>query len=141
MRNVLLTAHVLAAIVLIGPVTAASSRFAVHVRRRQIAEAAAANRTTRAYGWISLVVAALGVLLALRSDAFGQIWVDTSLVLFALAAAMLLAVHLPAQQRALDLLWENADVGQPLVARLRLSAGGYALLWVAVLWLMIAKPT
>jgi hypothetical protein len=37
-------------------------------------------------------------------------------------------------------MWDGAAVPPALVTRLRASAGAYALLWVAVLWLMVAKP-
>jgi hypothetical protein len=140
MRTLLLFLHVLAAVLFIGPTTVASSRFAAHARQRQLPEAAAANRTTRIYGWATSVVGAVGVALAVRSSLFGEIWVDTALLLFLVSVAVLLAVHLPAQRRTLDLLWEGAEVPAALLVRLRASAGGYALLWVVVLWLMIAKP-
>ena len=81
MRTFLLFLHVMAAVLFIGPTTVASSRFAAHVRRRQLPEAAAANRTTRIYGWATSVVGAVGVALALRSSLFGEIWVDTALAL------------------------------------------------------------
>lgn len=140
-RNSLLFLHVATAVLLIGPTTMATSRFARHATRREVAEAAVVWRTSRAYGMASIVVPALGFALASRIEAFDQLWVWLSIVLFALGAVLIGVVHLPAQRTTLDRLWRGETAAGSAVARLRASAGLYALTWVAIVWLMVAKPT
>jgi uncharacterized membrane protein len=140
-RNFLLFLHVAGAVLLLGPTTMATSRFARHATRGQLTEAAEARRTSRAYGTASVVVPALGFTLAARNQAFHQAWVQIAIVLFVAGAVVLGAVHLPAQRVALDRLACGEPVAATVVGRLRASAGLYALSWVAIVWLMVAKPT
>jgi uncharacterized membrane protein len=139
-RNLLLFLHVAGAVLFLGPTTMATSRFARHATRRELAEASAARRTSRAYGTASIVVPTLGFVLAGRIQAFGQPWVDYSIGLFVVGAVLLAAVHLPAQRVALDLMARGEPVGSAVVGRLRASAGLYGLTWVTIVWLMVAKP-
>ena len=98
MDKLLLSLHVLAAIVFVGPVTVAVSLFP-----RYAGEALAAGRTTgvvallhrisRVYAVLGLSVPVLGIALATRLKVLGDVWVVVSLVL-TLAAALLLAVVL-----------------------------------------------
>ena len=140
MRNLLLFLHVAGAILLLGPTTMATSRFARHATRGERAEAEAIMRTSRAYGTASIAVPALGFVLAARIEAFDQAWVQASIVLFVAGAVLLAAVHLPAQRAALGRMAGGEPVGAGLVGRLRASAGLYAASWVAIVWLMVAKP-
>lgn len=140
MRNLLLFLHVAGAVLFLGPTTMATSRFARHATRRELAEAVAARRTSRAYGTASIVVPAVGFVLAGRIQAFDETWVRLSIVLFVAGALLLGAVHLPAQRAALDRLGRGEPAGGAVVGRLRASAGLYALSWVAIVWLMVAKP-
>jgi uncharacterized membrane protein len=140
MREFLLFAHVTGAIVLLGPATLATSRFARHASDGALAEAVAAHRTSRSYGTASIVVPAIGFALAARIDAFGELWVQAALGLFVVGALLLALVHLPAQRTAIGGLRAGEAVDTRIVARLRSSAGLYALSWVAVVWLMIDKP-
>jgi len=140
MRNLLLFLHVVGAILLIGPTTLATSRFARHVVEGDVAGASQAARTSRIYGTASVVVPVLGVALALRIDAFAQLWVQLSLGLFVVGAVLLLGVHLPAQRHAVTELDAGEAVSSTLLMQLRASAGSYALTWVVIVWLMVAKP-
>jgi hypothetical protein len=139
-RNVLLFFHVVGAIILIGPATMASSSFARHVRGRDLGAATAAHRTARAYGMGSSAVPMFGLVLAQHLDVFGQQWVDQAITLFVLGAVVLFAVHLPAQRRALSVMRDGEDVEQRLLGRLQASAGLYAMSWVVIVFLMVAKP-
>jgi uncharacterized membrane protein len=143
-RNLLLFLHVAGAVLFLGPTTMATSRFARHATRGERAEAVATSRTSRAYGTASIAVPALGFALAGRIQAFDQLWVQLSIGLFVAGTVLLAAVHLPAQRVALDQLDQpgrDEPVSPAVVVRLRASAGLYALSWVAVVWLMVAKPT
>jgi uncharacterized membrane protein len=139
-HELLLFLHVTTAILFIGPATYATSTFARHLRAPDAGAAAQANRASRVYGIGSLVVAVLGIVLALDSGGFGRIWVDTALSLFLVAALVLLAGHLPAQRRALAALADGRPCGAGVVTRLRATAGLYSLTWVAIVWLMVTKP-
>ena len=141
MRNLLLFLHVAGAVLFLGPTTMATSRFARHATHSELAEAVDARRTSRAYGTASVVIPALGITLAARNQSFDQTWVQLAIVLFVAGAVVLGAVHLPAQRTALDRLECGEPVTAAVVGRLRASAGLYALSWVAIVWLMVAKPT
>lgn len=139
-RNVLLFFHVVAAVLLIGPTTLGSSSFARHVRQHDLAAARAAYRTTRNYGRLSIVVPVLGLVLAQHLDVFGEQWVDQAVTLFVVGGIVLVAAHLPAARRALVSLEAGEQVDRKLVGRLQGSAGVYALTWVIIVFLMVAKP-
>ena len=139
-RNVLLFFHVVGAVLMIGPTTMATSSFARHVRGRDLGAARAANRTARSYGLLSVVVPVFGLLLAQHLDLFGEQWVDQAITLFAVGALVLFALHLPAERRALAALEHGDDVDRRLLGRLQGSAGVYALTWVIIVFLMVAKP-
>jgi uncharacterized membrane protein len=139
-RNLLLFLHVAGAVLLLGPTTMATSRFARHATRGEVTEAVGARRTSRAYGTASVAVPALGIVLAARNQTFDQTWVQLAIGLFLVGAILLGAVHLPAQRVALDRLEGGEPVTASVVGRLRASAGLYALSWVAIVWLMVAKP-
>lgn len=140
MRNLLLFLHVVGAVLLIGPATLASSTFPRHAAAGDLSAARAANRTTRVYGIASVFVAVVGVVLALRIDGFGEIWIDTALTLFVVGILLLLVGNLPAQTRALAALDAGGSVEPPVLVRLRATAGLYAVTWVVIVWLMVAKP-
>lgn len=139
-RNVLLFFHVVGAVLMIGPTTMASSSFARHARGRDLGAAAAAHRTVRSYGMLSILVPVLGLVLAQHLAVFGEQWVDQAITLFVAGAVVLFAVHLPAERRALELLRDDAEVERPLLGRLQASAGLYSMTWVAIVFLMVAKP-
>jgi uncharacterized membrane protein len=140
MRNLLLFGHVVGAILLIGPATYASSTFARHAATGDRAAALVAHRTTRVYGLASIVVALLGVVLTLRSTGFGEVWIDTALTLFVVGVLLLLAGHVPAQRRAITAIEAGDPVSSSVLTRLRITAGLYAVVWVVIVWLMVAKP-
>jgi uncharacterized membrane protein len=139
-RNLLLFLHVAGAILLLGPTTMATSRFARHATRGERSEAETTMRTSRAYGTASVAVPALGFVLTARIDAFDRAWVQGAIVLFVVGAVLLAAVHMPAQRAALGRMAGGEPVEAGLVGRLRASAGLYAVSWVAIVWLMVAKP-
>lgn len=142
MRNLLLIAHVFAAVLFIGPSTVATSAFPRYADAEGRPVAVALHRISRAYGTGSIAVALLGIVMAVQQGRFGEIWVDTSLTLFVLATALLLAVVVPAEAAVLRRLDDGAAAAdlRALVVRIRIGAGTYALVWAAILVLMITKP-
>ncbi|MCK1797566.1 protease [Streptomyces sp. XM4193] len=137
MTKLLLTLHVIAAVVAVGPVTVAASMFPPALRRA----AAAGNRTTgdegsprgsapdraagrdglvvlrllhricRVYAVFGVCVPVFGLATANSLGVLGSAWLIVSMVLTAAAAAVLGLLILPAQERELDALQgESADV-------------------------------
>ena len=82
-----------------------------------------------------------------RRGGLGDVWLVVSIALTLVAAVILATAVLPVQQRAVDLLEPRGDraaeratawaAGAP---RLALSSGVFALLWVAVVVLMVVRP-
>lgn len=138
-RNLVLVAHILAAIVLIGPVTMAASIFPRLMLEGQRDLAEQMHRVTRLYGRGSLLVGLIGIWLAWRMEYFAFAWLQWSTGLFIVAFGLLLAVILPRQAA---LLRENKEqVERSDVASIRTLTGIYGILWLVVLYLMVAKPS
>ena len=146
-RNLLLFGHIVGAILLLGPLTAATSRFPAVVSTGtmpgDVAVAAELHRSTKAYGTAAVVVPVLGLVLAMRSDLVGAPWVLASLGLVAVAAMVLFAFVIPEQSKLIARLRSE---GQPPIApsdltRLRAATGAFALTWIVIVLLMVAKPS
>jgi hypothetical protein len=153
----LLSLHVVAAIILVGPLTVAVSLFPRYARAAQVAadhppgnattrNAAAAgllHRISRAYAVVALSVPVAGVALAGRMHVLGDLWVVVSLALTVAAAVLLGVVVLPDQNRIMAVL-----DGAPEQATSACVPGGvgaaapglFALIWVVVVVLMVARP-
>ena len=138
--HLLLFLHVTFAVLLIGPTTYATSTFARHASSGDTAAAQRAHRTSKSYGGASGAVAAIGIVLALRTVGFGEVWVDTALTVFLVGIAVLLVGHVPTQATALAQMASEEPVTPATLARLRVTGGVYAITWVAVVWLMVSKP-
>jgi len=148
-EDVLVTLHVLAAIVLLGPITVAASLFPRYAREALSSgkdtdrgAAAVLHRITRAYALPCVAVPVLGLWLAGSDEKMGEGWVIASTVLTALAAAVLVALVLPAQGRVVDVLRDGGDtaVATATSTRLAMTTGVFGLLWVVVLVLMVVRP-
>jgi hypothetical protein len=123
----LLSVHVLAAIITIGPVTVAASMFPPAARRAWAAaggavagptgtagatETAVANheltvlhtlhRICQVYAAVALVVPTFGLATASSLGILGETWLIASIVLTAAAAAVLVLLVLPRQAKILD---------------------------------------
>jgi hypothetical protein len=142
MEKLLLSAHVLAGILFVGPVAVAASlfpRFAPVVpardEARSVAVARLLHRVSRSYGMLALIVPVVGLVLAAVQDRIGEIWITTAMVLTALAGGLLALRIAPLQKEALD----SPDDGTRLRTIGALS-GIFNLLWAAVVVLMIVRP-
>jgi hypothetical protein len=155
MATVLLSLHVVLAIVLIGPMTVAVSLFPRYARTavggadgpsketadRSAAVATVLHRTSRAYAVLGLSVPVAGVALAGRMGVLGDTWVLVSLAVTVGAAALLAAVVLPDQQHAMTVLHAQGPVEATRRTGPRVWAPGvFALMWVVVVVLMVARP-
>ncbi|MGN9811277.1 DUF2269 family protein [Micromonospora sp. BQ11] len=154
MTKILLSVHVLAAIIFIGPVTVAASLFPRYGRAalgggdsRDAAVARLLHRISRGYAVLGLAVPAFGVATAVRLGVLTDTWLLVSITLTVLAALLLALVVLPAQQRVvatLDAPPEDATAaGAPPgvdLGRLSAASGVFALLWAVVVVLMVMRP-
>jgi hypothetical protein len=145
MEAFLLSLHVVAGILFVGPVTVATSLFpryapvtgpAAHDRAvRSVDTARLLHRITRSYGALALVVPVVGLVLAVVQGRTTEVWVVVAMVITAVAGAMLALRIAPGQADALD----TPDGGSQL-RRLGLLTGIFNLLWVTVVVLMIVRP-
>ncbi|MGW5383462.1 hypothetical protein [Nocardia sp. NPDC003963] len=144
MHHLLLSVHVLAAIVFIGGSAVATSLFPRYAPlsgtpaatpERHPAVAAVLHRITGTYARLGLAVPAVGIVLAVTQGRMGEIWITLAIVLTACAAAIILTTIHPMQRRAL----ETPDDGRQL-RTLGMVAGGYNTLWLIVVVLMIVRP-
>jgi hypothetical protein len=150
MESFLLSVHVLAAILLVGPVAVTTSAFPRYAPRT-LASVGAADcgaadsgdpgtarmllRITRGYGRLALVVPVVGLLLATVQGRTTEIWILVAMVLTAAAGALLVLQIVPRQEQALG----APDDGTQL-RRLGTLAGVFNVLWAAVVVLMIVRP-
>jgi hypothetical protein len=154
-EGVLLSVHVLAAIVFVGGSAVAASLFPRYAPvaaavpagggaaepdgepdgGRSRAVAVALHRITRVYGVLGLVVPVAGIVLAVVQGRMGEIWITIAMVLTVLAGVLLALAIAPMQRDALA----APDDGRQL-RRLGMLAGVYNLLWAVVVVLMIVRP-
>ena len=140
MTELLLSVHVLAAILAIGPITVAASLFPRYVKEPAPGEAGAGtaaflHRICRGYALVGLAVPAFGFATAVQLGVLADAWLIASIILTAVAAGILAAAILPAQRRLL-----KAPGQSGAVSRLTGLTGVFNLLWVIVVVLMIVRP-
>ncbi|MDT0614910.1 hypothetical protein [Streptomyces lancefieldiae] len=147
MTKVLLSLHVLAAIVAIGPVTVAASMFPPAVRRVGLPDEAGdvgtvrlLHRICRVYAGLGLAVPVLGFATAAAMGVLQDAWLITSITLTAAAAGILVAFVLPRQEEILEQLTGRQSVERARTARLAMFTGLFNLLWATVTVLMIVRP-
>ncbi|MEV6172464.1 hypothetical protein AB0L99_30170 [Streptomyces sp. NPDC051954] len=150
MTKFLLSLHVLAAIVAVGPVTVAASMFPPAARRVHaggegsdpagVSTVRLLHRICRLYSGIGLAVPLLGFATAAAMGVLGDGWLITSMALTAAAAGVLVAFVLPRQDELLDELSANRPVERAHTAQLAMFTGIFNLLWATVTVLMIIRP-
>lgn len=134
--------HVAAAIFLIGPVTVAMSAAprAAKSGPEGLTLLRWLHRTTRFYGLGTLLVLALGLLVVPldKKLSMSEGWLSASMAMF-VVAFLLVLFSVREQGRAIAAVEAGND---PAVAAGRMSAvaGFTALLWVAILLLMVWQP-
>ncbi|MFF9044093.1 hypothetical protein [Streptomyces parvulus] len=157
MTKILLSLHVLAAIVAVGPVTVAASMFPAAVRKVPVAVPAGAgagepagpgdvgtvrllHRICRVYAALGIAVPVLGLATAAAMGVLGDAWLITSITLTAVAAGLLVAFVLPRQEELLEELAGRRPVERARTARLAMFTGLFNLLWATVTVLMVVRP-
>ena len=146
MTTFLMSLHVLAALIAVGPVTVAASMFPATLRRAvrgpddgdALATLRTLHRICRVYAGIGTAVPLFGLLTASSLGVLGEAWLIISILLTAVAAGMLALRILPTQERALT---DAAGTASPPAAgRLAMLTGVFNLLWATVTVLMIIRP-
>ncbi|MCI0157359.1 hypothetical protein KNO15_11715 [Leifsonia shinshuensis] len=153
MSAFLLSVHVLAAILTIGPVAIASSMFPRFARLalatpddpKKVAVVRILHRITRVYAVIGVLVPVFGIATGASIGVLGDTWLIASMILTAVAALLLAAVILPYQTRIVRSLDGSAgDVRTPVLekvaGRLGMLTGVFNLIWAVVVVLMISRP-
>ncbi len=141
MRHLLLALHILFAIFAVGPLVGAASVAARGVRAGDAAAVASSARTVRLYGYLSILVALLGLgLVQPKWNAkFSYPWVWISLLLYLAALAVSLGVLAPSLRRAADRITGGGDASAE-GARAAGAGGLVALLFAVIVFLMVYKP-
>lgn len=135
--KVLLSLHVVAAILAVGPVTVAASMFPA-AARRNADQMPLLHRICRVYAAIGVAVPIFGFATASSLGVLGDAWLLASIALTAVAAAVLVFWVLPGQQKLLS-AGEGAVLTR-VATRLGMYTGVFNLLWVTVTVLMIVRP-
>jgi hypothetical protein len=132
MESLLLSLHVVAGILFVGPVAVAASLFPRYAPADPDV-ARVLHRITRGYGALALAVPLVGLLLAAVQGRTGDLWVVVAMVLTAVAGGLLALQIAPRQREALDA--PGDDLGP-----LAMLVGLFNLLWAAVVVLMVVRP-
>lgn len=159
MNKVLLSVHVLAAIIFVGPVTVAASMFPPIARRSLTAGTENAgtvvagtgdvgvlrvlHRISRGYAIGGLTVPVFGLAVGAGLGVLGDYWLIISMVLTLAAAGVLAFIVLPGQSRVLAAATgsqEQRAESLPQAKALSMTTGIFALLWAVVVVLMIVRP-
>jgi hypothetical protein len=145
MEALLLSVHVVAGILFVGPVTVATSLFPRYAPTYGAAVGTSAlrsgdtarllHRITRTYGAMALIVPVVGLVLATVQGRTTEVWIIVAMALTAVAGALLALRIAPGQADALA----SPDDGS-LLRRLGMLSGVFNLLWVVVVVLMIVRP-
>lgn len=146
MESLLLSAHVVAGILFVGPVAVATSLFPRYAPvtvplggpqrdERSWGTARVLHRITRVYGLLAIAVPVVGLVLAAVQGRSNEVWVVVAMVLTAIAGGLLALQIAPLQGEALT----APDDGARL-RRLGMTTGLFNVLWVVVVVLMIVRP-
>ncbi|MFC9839327.1 hypothetical protein ACFVKB_36820 [Rhodococcus sp. NPDC127530] len=146
MELLLLSLHVVAGILFVGPVAVATSLFPRYAPvtataggargdEPSIDTARVLHRITRIYGVLAIAVPVVGLVLASVQGRTSEVWVVVAMVLTATAGGLLALQIVPLQQQALTAPDDGAQL-----RRLRMVTGLFNLLWVVVVVLMIVRP-
>ncbi|WP_314173718.1 hypothetical protein [Streptomyces winkii] len=144
MTKLLLSLHVMAAIVAVGPVTVAASMFPPALRRAADDGGAHVtlrmlHRICRVYAGVGIAVPLFGFATASSLGVLGDTWLIVSILLTAAAAGILALLILPAQDRELAAVGSSGS-SSSAPGRLAMLTGIFNLLWATVTVLMIVRP-
>ena len=149
MFKLLLLLHLLAAIFAVGPLVGAATTASRALRTPDAAAATSAARMIRLYSYVSVVVVILGMGLMSQKAPWdsseevaqiGDTWIWLSLLLWAAAMAVSLAVLAPALTKAAAEIGGSGGSAQGLVARVAAAGGVIGLIYAVIVVLMVYQP-
>lgn len=150
MTKFLLSVHVLAAIIAIGPVTVAASMFPPSARKalaapddpRALETVRLLHRICRVYAGIGIAVPVFGIATATSMGVMGDAWLIVSMALTVAAAIVLVVLVLPRQETLQETAAEGTASGadRATTVQLAMFTGIFNLLWATVTVLMIVRP-
>ena len=148
MYKILLALHLLFAIFAVGPLVAAATTSARGVRTGDATATASAARMLRVYSIASVLVVLLGFgLMSVDSPfrkgekvgEFSETWIWLSLVLWAVAVAVTLAVVVPALTKATQEITAGRSA-TAVTARVAAGGGVVGILFAVIVFLMVYRP-
>lgn len=146
--KLLLFLHLLAAIFAVGPLVGAATTSARALRHNDVAAATSAARMVRLYSYVSVVVVVLGMGLMSQTDPaapshtvgdLGDMWIWLSLLLWAAATAVSLAVLAPSLTRAVTGI-AGGGSAKSQVGRVAAAGGVVGLIYAVIVLLMVYRP-
>jgi uncharacterized membrane protein len=135
--KILLWCHIAAVMLLLGPLAIATTTTPRYIRNKDVAVVRYLNRSTRIFGYSSILVLIFGLGIAHRN--ISKPWLSVSMTLFVIGLAMVVFVVEPDQRKAVAALDSGADAD---VQRGRIVAISsiVAVIWLVVLALMVWQP-
>lgn len=134
MEALLLSVHVVAGILFVGPVAVSTSLFPRYAPDAgEVARVL--HRITRVYGLLAVIVPVVGLTLAFAQGRTTEVWVLVAMLLTAIAGGLLALQIIPRQREALV-----AEARTGGLRPLGMLTGVFNLLWAAVVVLMIVRP-
>ncbi|WP_203187645.1 hypothetical protein [Streptomyces pratensis] len=151
MTKLLLSIHVLAAIVTVGSITVAASMFPRYALRaldgtegadRSAGVASLLHRICYGYALGGIVVPVFGIATGAALGVLTDAWLIVSLALTLVAAGLLGFAILPGQRLLLadEGTAPTEEAARPTAARLTMLTGIFNLAWAVVVVLMIIRP-
>lgn len=145
MVKLLLALHLVFAVFAIGPLVHAATTAGRGIRRGDAAATAASARVLRIYSYVSVLVIIAGFALMSQKrqgktlGEFGDTWIWLSLVLWAVAIALVLLVAVPTLNKATTLIAQEASVVS-LTARVAAVGGLVGVVFAVIVVLMVYRP-
>jgi predicted integral membrane protein DUF2269 len=147
MFKILLALHLLFAVFAIGPLVHGATTASRGVRTGDAAAMKSSARMLRIYAYASLLVVVVGFGLAASTSPsthkevaqFSDTWIWLSLLLWAVAVALVLAVVVPGLKAATAALEQPVSAGA-LTARLAAAGGIVGVLFAVIIFLMVYRP-
>jgi hypothetical protein len=148
MFKILLALHLLFAVFAVGPLVHAATTAARGVRTGNGTATASSARMLKIYSYASVLVIIIGFgLMSAKAPwdpkehvaEFSDVWIWLSVLLWLVAVALVLAVIVPALERATKLIAEQQSV-VALTGRVAAAGGIVGLIFAAIVFLMVYQP-
>jgi hypothetical protein len=147
MFKIVLALHLLTAVFAIGPLVHAATTASRGIRTADAVATASSARMLKIYSYVSVVVVILGfALMSSKSDythktvaKFSETWIWLSVLLWALAVALVLLVLVPGLQKATERIGRSEPVAS-LTGRIAAAGGIVGLIFAGIVFLMVYQP-